>query len=165
MFLLVSLTNWLLCFAHRPANSRDLPSPRLYFLRFHFHSGQRAKVFFPLSREKFFHSFLSQTLFFLSWALASASKTSQELIRKSQLHWASLCMYFSVSSCLLNDITWMAENTVPQEATAEPFECSVENLREWFVRDLSLMLEWGKCLPIMGTLLLNDKVLIYHSVT
>ncbi|PIC16408.1 hypothetical protein B9Z55_023021 [Caenorhabditis nigoni] len=68
---------------------------------------------------------------------------------------ATSCMY---SSCLLDDITYMAENSAPHEQPAEPFECTVENLRAWFGRDLSLMLEWGKCLPIMEGLLLNDKV-------
>nr|pir hypothetical protein T03G6.2 - Caenorhabditis elegans [Caenorhabditis elegans] len=73
---------------------------------------------------------------------------------------ATSCMY---SSCLLDDITYMAENTHENEGTIEPFECSVEKLREWFVRDLSLMLEWGKCLPIMERLLLNDKLALMKA--
>lgn len=73
---------------------------------------------------------------------------------------ATSCMY---SSCLLDDITWMADNTLSQETTVEPFECSLENLREWFVRDLTLMLEWGKCLPIMEGLLLNDKLALMKA--
>ncbi|CAI2356687.1 unnamed protein product [Caenorhabditis sp. 36 PRJEB53466] len=78
---------------------------------------------------------------------------------ESQLS-ATSSMY---SSCLLDDITWMAENSLPQETTAEPFECSLAKLREWFVRDLSLMLEWGKCLPIMENLLLNDKLALMKA--
>lgn len=73
---------------------------------------------------------------------------------------ATSCMY---SSCLLDDITWMAENSQPLEQPVEPFECSVENLRHWFGRDLSLMLEWGKCLPIMEGLLLNDKLALMKA--
>nr|AAG15131.1 nuclear receptor NHR-40 [Caenorhabditis elegans] len=78
---------------------------------------------------------------------------------------ATSCMYssFLFFSCLLDDITYMAENTHENEGTIEPFECSVEKLREWFVRDLSLMLEWGKCLPIMERLLLNDKLALMKA--
>lgn len=73
---------------------------------------------------------------------------------------ATSCMY---SSCLLDDITYMADNTHPIETIIDPFECTVEKLREWFVRDLSLMLEWGKCLPIMEGLLLNDKLALMKA--
>ncbi|CAP23237.2 Protein CBR-NHR-40 [Caenorhabditis briggsae] len=73
---------------------------------------------------------------------------------------ATSCMY---SSCLLDDITYMAENSAPHEQPAEPFECTVAKLREWFGRDLSLMLEWGKCLPIMEGLLLNDKLALMKA--
>lgn len=31
-------------------------------------------------------------------------------------------------------------------------------MRAWFVKDLTLMIEWAKCIPQMKQLLLNDKV-------
>uniref|UniRef100_A0A1I7XAW2 NR LBD domain-containing protein n=1 Tax=Heterorhabditis bacteriophora TaxID=37862 RepID=A0A1I7XAW2_HETBA len=48
-------------------------------------------------------------------------------------------------------------------STSLPSQCTLESLRCWFVRDLSLMMEWGKCLPIMDRLLLNDKLALMKA--
>lgn len=37
--------------------------------------------------------------------------------------------------------------------------CDRGNMRAWFVKDLTLMIEWAKCIPQMRQLLLNDKVI------
>ncbi|PAV74037.1 hypothetical protein WR25_27269 isoform B [Diploscapter pachys] len=73
---------------------------------------------------------------------------------------ATSCMY---SRCLFKDLAWMASNSQKNLESFNPSPCSLEALRMWFVRDLSLMMEWGKCLPIMDTLLLNDKLALMKS--
>lgn len=61
---------------------------------------------------------------------------------------------------LLDDDTWLSTYSKPlspvPSVTAIP--CDRENLRAWFVKDLTLMIEWAKCLTQMGSLLLNDKM-------
>ncbi|CAI4225591.1 unnamed protein product [Auanema sp. JU1783] len=75
---------------------------------------------------------------------------------------ATSCMY---NKCLFNDFVWMQENTNPvmNNIVAIPTPCTIESLRMWFVRDLSLMMEWCKCLPIMDRLLLNDKLALMKA--
>ncbi|KJH41168.1 zinc finger, C4 type [Dictyocaulus viviparus] len=73
---------------------------------------------------------------------------------------ATSCMY---NRCLFNDYEWMRENSQPLYNTTLSSQCTLESLRLWFVRDLSLMMEWGKCLPIMDRLLLNDKLALMKA--
>ncbi|KAK6033399.1 Ligand-binding domain of nuclear hormone receptor, partial [Ostertagia ostertagi] len=73
---------------------------------------------------------------------------------------ATSCMY---NRCLFDDYEWMRENSQPLHTTTLPSQCTLESLRLWFVRDLSLMMEWGKCLPIMDRLLLNDKLALMKA--
>ncbi|KAJ1371528.1 Ligand-binding domain of nuclear hormone receptor [Parelaphostrongylus tenuis] len=73
---------------------------------------------------------------------------------------ATSCMY---NRCLFNDYEWMRENSQPLYTTTLSSHCTLESLRLWFVRDLSLMMEWGKCLPIMDRLLLNDKLALMKA--
>ncbi|CAI5455569.1 unnamed protein product [Caenorhabditis angaria] len=65
-------------------------------------------------------------------------------------------------SSLFKDENWLAENTITRIPN-KPTVCSLENMRDWFVRDLSLMLDWGKCLPIVDGLLLNDKLALMKA--
>ncbi|KAK6766963.1 hypothetical protein RB195_026308 [Necator americanus] len=73
---------------------------------------------------------------------------------------ATSCMY---NKCLFDDYEWMRENSQPMYNTTLSSQCTLESLRLWFVRDLSLMMEWGKCLPIMDRLLLNDKLALMKA--
>ncbi|EYC18338.1 hypothetical protein Y032_0028g1802 [Ancylostoma ceylanicum] len=68
-----------------------------------------------------------------------------------------------LSKCLFDDYEWMRENSQPLYSTTLSSQCTLESLRLWFVRDLSLMMEWGKCLPIMDRLLLNDKLALMKA--
>ncbi|KAK6043967.1 hypothetical protein COOONC_18529 [Cooperia oncophora] len=69
----------------------------------------------------------------------------------------------NICRCLFDDYEWMRENSQPLHTTTLPSQCTLESLRSWFVRDLSLMMEWGKCLPIMDRLLLNDKLALMKA--
>ncbi|VDN21466.1 unnamed protein product [Gongylonema pulchrum] len=74
----------------------------------------------------------------------------------------------SVASCmydrrLLNDEAWLSTYTVPVQALATPVPCDRENMRAWFVKDLTLMIEWAKCIPQVRQLLLNDKLALIKA--
>ncbi|CAD6185169.1 unnamed protein product [Caenorhabditis auriculariae] len=73
---------------------------------------------------------------------------------------ATSCMY---NRCLFEDYTWLSQNSIPRGLPKTKSPCTLETLRSWFVRDLSLMMEWGKSLPIMERLLLNDKLALMKA--
>ncbi|VDK72760.1 unnamed protein product [Litomosoides sigmodontis] len=73
---------------------------------------------------------------------------------------AASCMY---DRRLLDDEAWLSAYTVPVQPVATPIPCDRGNMREWFVKDLTLMIEWAKCIPQMKQLLLNDKLALIKA--
>uniref|UniRef100_F1KW50 Nuclear hormone receptor family member nhr-40 n=1 Tax=Ascaris suum TaxID=6253 RepID=F1KW50_ASCSU len=74
----------------------------------------------------------------------------------------------SVASCmydrrLLDDDAWVSTYSTPLSPAFNPIPCDRESMRAWFVKDLTLMIEWAKCLPQMGQLLLNDKLALIKA--
>ncbi|KHN83780.1 Nuclear hormone receptor family member nhr-40 [Toxocara canis] len=74
----------------------------------------------------------------------------------------------SVASCmydrrLLDDDAWVSTYSTPLSPVFNPIPCDRESMRAWFVKDLTLMIEWAKCLPQMGQLLLNDKLALIKA--
>ncbi|CAJ0584221.1 unnamed protein product, partial [Mesorhabditis spiculigera] len=65
--------------------------------------------------------------------------------------------------CLLDEDHWVALNSIPMMGPfAKP--CSLDSLRSWFVRDLSLMIEWGKSIRMLREkLLISDKLALMKS--
>ncbi|CAB3400486.1 unnamed protein product [Caenorhabditis bovis] len=63
----------------------------------------------------------------------------------------------------LNDNQWVKTNSVLREGPRVSVRCSVAELRQWFLRDLVLMVEWSKQIPIMENLLLNDKTALLKT--
>ncbi|KAM3725153.1 Nuclear hormone receptor [Dirofilaria immitis] len=73
---------------------------------------------------------------------------------------AASCMY---DRRLLDDEAWLSAYTVPIEPITTPMPCDRGNMRAWFVKDLTLMIEWAKCIPQMRQLLLNDKLALIKA--
>ncbi|OZC10584.1 member nhr-40 family protein, nuclear hormone receptor family [Onchocerca flexuosa] len=73
---------------------------------------------------------------------------------------AASCMY---DRRLLDDEAWLSAYTVPVEPITTPMPCDRGNMRAWFVKDLTLMIEWAKCIPQMRQLLLNDKLALIKA--
>ncbi|CAJ0934608.1 unnamed protein product, partial [Mesorhabditis belari] len=65
--------------------------------------------------------------------------------------------------CLLEDDQWVTVNSIPMMTPfAKP--CSLDSLRAWFVRDLSLMIEWGKTIKLVREkLLISDKLALMKA--
>ncbi|VDO31467.1 unnamed protein product [Brugia timori] len=72
---------------------------------------------------------------------------------------AASCMY---DRRLLDDEAWLSAYTVPQPVVI-PTPCDRGSMRAWFVKDLTLMIEWAKCIPQMRQLLLNDKLALIKA--
>ncbi|VDM95531.1 unnamed protein product [Thelazia callipaeda] len=73
---------------------------------------------------------------------------------------AASCMY---DRRLLDDEAWLSAYTVPVQPIIIPMPCDRGNMRTWFVKDLTLMIEWAKCIPQMRQLLLNDKLALIKA--
>ncbi|EFO25074.2 nuclear hormone receptor family member nhr-40 [Loa loa] len=73
---------------------------------------------------------------------------------------AASCMY---DRRLLDDEAWLSAYTVPVQSVTTPMPCDRGNMRAWFVKDLTLMIEWAKCIPQMRQLLLNDKLALIKA--
>ncbi|VBB27952.1 unnamed protein product [Acanthocheilonema viteae] len=73
---------------------------------------------------------------------------------------AASCMY---DRRLLDDEAWLSAYTVPVQPVTTPMPCDRGNMRAWFVKDLTLMIEWAKCIPQMRQLLLNDKLALIKA--
>ncbi|VIO87870.1 Nuclear hormone receptor family member nhr-40, putative [Brugia malayi] len=50
-----------------------------------------------------------------------------------------------------------------QQPVVIPTPCDRGSMRAWFVKDLTLMIEWAKCIPQMRQLLLNDKLALIKA--
>ncbi|CAG9531701.1 unnamed protein product [Cercopithifilaria johnstoni] len=73
---------------------------------------------------------------------------------------AASCMY---DRRLLDDEAWLSAYTVTVHPVTTPMPCDRGNMRAWFVKDLTLMIEWAKCIPQMRQLLLNDKLALIKA--
>ncbi|VDK45962.1 unnamed protein product [Anisakis simplex] len=74
----------------------------------------------------------------------------------------------SVASCmydrrLLDDDAWVSTYSTPLSPMFNAIPCDRGSMRAWFVKDLTLMIEWAKCLPQMRQLLLNDKLALIKA--
>ncbi|VDD94888.1 unnamed protein product [Enterobius vermicularis] len=77
----------------------------------------------------------------------------------------------TVASCvfdrkLLEDQEWLRKYQTHVCFHYEPKPCERENMRYWFCKDLTLLIEWAKCLPNVDNLglLLNDKLALVKAM-
>lgn len=77
----------------------------------------------------------------------------------------------TVASCvfdrkLLEDREWLRKYQNHVCLHYEPKPCDRETMRRWFCKDLTLLIEWAKCLPNVENLglLLNDKLALVKAM-
>uniref|UniRef100_A0A914WIT7 Uncharacterized protein n=1 Tax=Plectus sambesii TaxID=2011161 RepID=A0A914WIT7_9BILA len=72
--------------------------------------------------------------------------------------------FFSMSEPrLLEDDAWLSKHSAPIHICSTLRPCMPENKHYWILRDLTLMIEWVKCQPVVQNLLLSDKMAIVKT--